>query len=537
VRKLLTVKTQSLQAHARSPMLKLLCMTVLVGCNASVPSGVFYCDVVTRCPEEMVCHSGLQRCMRIGNGESAAGVGDQSSRESSEPQLAVDASAGNAGTSSQPRSAPTAGAGGRSNEAASNAADGGRSGVAGKPAASAGGAGTGPAVMPSAGTGGTAPTQPCTVNCPVVNDHCRGSGGQAVCDGSGSLLVCNADSSLGSEQKCLSESHCQAGLTSRKCAICLPNQDHDCNGASLEICAPDGQSFVKLTDCETVALCNKMLGACTPAICEANKPGCEGDTLTLCNADGSAFASKKPCSAGMCDQAGGDCNQCVPGSKKCSGNSVQTCNAAGQAYDSSACPNNGKCAGTGQCVACTADSDCAAMTSGCNVGYCGSDQRCAAKAAPDAVTTCSTGLGGSGVCSRGSCVGCIDDSTCAARSPRTPICDALFKSCGECSGSRGCTAGKVCSLDNRCIDSTPPPSSTTVKACSAGSCSSISCNTWDWCSAPCNFDMDCPAPTGADSVYCEVPSPGPTGYCYYSCISGTCPSGMTCRNSVCFLAN
>ena len=522
----------------------LLATLSLGACEVNAPNGAFYCDAKSTCPTDLVCNLELHRCMHAGSSVDSAARLDQAtetmagssvqSAGSSAPMAAAGDSAAKAGADGGGNLAT--GDGGTTSMAVdsgnSDAADGGTHSDGSMPAAN-----TNAVATADAGVGlEPAPdaAKPCTVDCPEVNEHCRGSDGAAVCDGQGTMLLCNADASVASSQRCQSETHCQAGLASRMCARCLPNQDHRCTGATLEVCAPDGQSYVEQESCASISLCNAMLGACTPQVCEPDRPVCQGDVLAICNAGGSGFARMTPCAAGMCDLAGGDCNQCVPGSKRCSSNALETCKDDGQGYERSDCPDNGKCVGSGQCVACTLDSDCRSLTTGCKVGYCGSDQRCATKNAPDRVTTCSLLFGSAGMCSRGSCVGCIDDASCASN-PSGPICDFLFQSCGECSGSRGCPAGKVCSLDNHCISDTstnPPPTTTfTLRPCSDGACPSSSCQSWNWCSQPCTTESDCPKPTGQEFVTCD--KSGSSGYCYYHCPGGApCPSGTTCNGGL-----
>jgi hypothetical protein len=153
-------------------------------------------------------------------------------------------------------------------------------------------------------------------------------------------------------------------------AMCVAKEDFQCTGRSLEVCADDGQSFVKQMDCDTEALCNATAGMCTPGACIPGKVSCNNNTLTKCNAMGTGFDINKPCGMGVCDVDGADCNICQPGTTMCQGEMVMTCDPTGQMLTPTPCPSGQHCMGMGQCVECTSDNDCSALTQGCVVGMC-----------------------------------------------------------------------------------------------------------------------------------------------------------------------
>jgi hypothetical protein len=122
-----------------------------------------------------------------------------------------------------------------------------------------------------------------------------------------------------------------AGSTGRApLPLCRAGYEFDCEGATLKVCAADGQGFAMLKDCDTAALCNKILGQCTTAVCEPNQAACQGNMLLTCNGDGTAFAGTKDCSPGSCDQRGAQCDRCAPGQKRCESDMVLICDAEGQ---------------------------------------------------------------------------------------------------------------------------------------------------------------------------------------------------------------
>jgi hypothetical protein len=377
--------------------------------------------------------------------------------------------------------------------------------------------------------------QTCTATgtCAAIAELCRGSAGEAVCDAQGALLMCNADATLGAQQMCKSAAHCRAGLASRGCATCIPNQEYHCAGVTLQVCAADGMSFTKMTDCPTEGLCNEALGQCSTAVCAPGKTTCAGDTLKTCNADGTAFASQVPCGAGLCDGIGGDCNLCQPGEKTCDSTqkNVLTCNAQGQSRDSAPCANNAKCVGAGKCVACTLDSDCP-DPGACKERHCNTAAGTCEPVLSQAHTHCSN-FGIAGFCSAsGSCLGCVDRTDCTTT--RAPICDTLSSTCVACNATEGCRKDQTCALgscsDNlqaNCVDRPSCPS------CVAGV---------GYCSASCTPDdagtgtstpSNCPTEGGRlTSLYCAS---NYGGYCVYSCSNNDadCPVGSICKVYIC----
>lgn len=248
-------------------------------------------------------------------------------------------------------------------------------------------------------------------SCQPVSALCRGNAGAAVCDAQGALLLCNPDYTAMPLETCTSPALCRAGIPSKACATCVPNE-HKCTGVTLDVCAPDGMGFMRQENCDTPGLCNAMLGRCTTAVCDPNKKSCMGDTLVTCNADGTALTNATvECESGMCDAVGGDCNMCVPGEKSCNGSNAQTCDATGQRYTPTPC-SGGHCIGPGMCVACTQDSDCSSSVP-CKAAYCTTDNRCSTRNAADHAS-CATG-----VCQSGSCVGCINNSDCGTQPANT----------------------------------------------------------------------------------------------------------------------
>jgi|GEM_PF-6904128 len=352
-------------------------------------------------------------------------------------------------------------------------------------------------------------------SCVVVAELCRGSGGQTVCDSQGSLIVCNTDESIASMMACESAKHCMAGVAAQTCATCIPAEDHQCTGVSLEQCAADGMSFTKLMDCETEGLCNAMLGQCTDAVCAPGQKACDGNNLVTCNADGTAIEGMDACANGMCDADGGDCNECQPGTKDCDGDMAITCDATGQTWEPMACPSSApKCVGLGQCVQCENDEDCGDLTEGCKVGKC-NQNRCMAANAPNS-TMCQASGGKPGMCASGSCM-------C------TPQCGS--RECGDngCNGSCGSCGGEMCNGSGQCVECLDSGDCTDATECQTPSCTGGMCRYNDRSSGSCGRDGECRSGSCCESD-CGIRDCGPPpNGCGSDC--GECRTGNTCNSS------
>jgi hypothetical protein len=362
-------------------------------------------------------------------------------------------------------------------------------------------------------------------SCVMVAELCRGSGGKAVCDEQGSLVVCKADESIDMMMACESQKHCQAGLATKTCATCIPMDEHRCTGKALEQCGPDGMTFTKLMDCETEGLCNKMLGQCTDAVCDPGKTTCDGDSLVMCNADGTAVMKTTPCSPGMCDAKGGDCNKCEPGTKKCDGDKLTTCDQTGQTFMPTPCPSGDHCVGAGQCVECTAataGTDCSALTKGCQVGVC-TGNSCMPGNAPNG-TACTADNGQPGKCQGGSCV-CTPQ--CSGKQCGDNKCEGM---CGMCTGTRNmCNAAQqcvACMRDNDCDGSS--------NGCLVGKCntSTGTCGTAPNTGASCNGTGTCKSDGTCCQPNCGNKCSGKDS-CGNACSPSNCSGAEQCIGGTC----
>lgn len=388
-------------------------------------------------------------------------------------------------------------------------------------------------------------------SCVAVEALCRANGGQAVCDAQGSLIICQEDETIGTQMHCASARHCEAGKAIQMCALCLPREEFRCTDASLEVCDADGMSFMTQEDCKTAGLCNKMLGKCTDAVCDPVKPSCDGNSLVICNADGTAITSTTPCDGGTCDAKGGDCNRCEPGAKTCDAGMVATCDSTGQAYTSTACPTGNTCIGLGQCVECDGPDDCSKLTMDCKVGRCGSGNRCVEQNAPNAMA-CTTS-GRPGTCSNGTCEctkqcsgkQCGSDGCSGECGPCSKICTNSGR-CVECENDGDCPNTFTCSNSNTCVCSSgnicEGQCIARSQCCTPSDCSgsNVSCNSSHQCVCESSNFRQCASGgcvrtngccSGDSGRSCTTAS-GSEGKCDSSggCVEPVCDS--TCANSL-----
>jgi hypothetical protein len=221
--------------------------------------------------------------------------------------------------------------------------------------------------------------------CVLPVEACVGREGQNVCTGAGEMLACMPGGEAMTIATCGDSALCKAGIAAGSCAQCVPGT-HQCTGAQLETCDPEGQGFAAQDTCGSAPLCDPKAGRCSAPKCEADQYKCEGNALKRCNEDLTAFESVKQCGAGLCDQANGACRMCMPGMARCQAGARQECDAAGQGFAVAACADDKPvCFGSGMCVQCAAAKDCTPRA--CNTVSCGS-QRCSYTPTPKSSRSC-----------------------------------------------------------------------------------------------------------------------------------------------------
>ena len=350
-----------------------------------------------------------------------AGADDAATATATSAQTASDGSAGAAATSV---TGTPAGASGSAGSAGQEAANGGAGGSAGG-SADAAAAQQVPCDTEGAtrcapdGAQGTRETcmgmvwvasAPCaeaetcvmqggSAECAAVEKLCVGSNGQPVCDQQGTMLLCNEDGTVRSQEMCTSSKLCQAGIAAGVCATCIANEEYRCTDKALELCGSDGMSFAMQEECETAALCNPSVGKCTAAACDPGAFSCAGNTLKVCNADGTGFDESRsmPCGSGTCDATGKDCNMCEPGMRTCMDDVPVVCDATGQSFEPMPCRSGMHCVGAGNCVECERHDQCSDEANGCQ------EARCQRNACTTMAARNGKACGGSSSCQDGEC--------------------------------------------------------------------------------------------------------------------------------------
>ena len=405
------------------------------------------------------------------------------------------------------------------------------------PAAGSNGVGAGAGGSPESAGGAAGTSVPTTAACAEGAFRCIASGGTERDKCTNNQWEHGEACSAG--QTCVNEGSCMTAAQT----LCTPNRDYKCDGAMLQVCDADGGAFRMLSTCPSAALCNASNGTCTSAACEAGKSSCEADKLTTCNADGTAIVSTKQCQPGMCDAASGSCRICEPGKKTCDGKKAQTCRPDGLGFDMSTCPN--KCIGDGSCVECSIAADCSDPGL-CEERVCEpSSGTCAPRVQSDH-TPC-TVLALPGVCSSGTCVGCIDNSDCVSRAPFTACNTASHQCvaparCGD--GIAQPEAGEECDDGNQvnedsCLNSCKRATCGDGFIFSVGVSSGLErCDPMapGWSPRTCNPDCELSVYVSSENGPCPAGTEAPTwGVCSVRCSTDAdCPSIPRARPPVCF---
>src|SRR5690606_4067633 len=104
-----------------------------------------------------------------------------------------------------------------------------------------------------------------------------------------------------------------------------------CASNTLRQCALDGLSSDLIAECEDDEFCDEMVGGCSPGLCGANAPSCDGQRATVCNAEGSGFleggtqcSGTQTCETGVWRE-----HECSPDESFCSDSVVYSCSSDG----------------------------------------------------------------------------------------------------------------------------------------------------------------------------------------------------------------
>jgi hypothetical protein len=104
------------------------------------------------------------------------------------------------------------------------------------------------------------------------------------------ILVCSADGLTSSvKSDCASSSQvCVAGACA---AVVCPAGTRFCQGQELRQCSTKGDASTLTQTCTATQYCDMTTLACKAQVCTPNQPGCSGNVMATCNADGSGFLS------------------------------------------------------------------------------------------------------------------------------------------------------------------------------------------------------------------------------------------------------
>jgi Cys-rich repeat protein len=166
----------------------------------------------------------------------------------------------------------------------------------------------------------------------------------------GAVVTCSADGlsvkstvPCGAAQACINDV-CQD-------VICAPSV-FSCQGSDLYQCNAQGTANAKVKTCGVNATCNATTGTCTPPACTAGAPMCDGNSTTLCAADGTGPApGGTPCADGKACYAGACAAITCTGSFQCADGVLKKCTNNGTAFTSSNCNYAALCdAVAGKCL-------------------------------------------------------------------------------------------------------------------------------------------------------------------------------------------
>ena len=266
----------------------------------------------------------------------------------------------------------------------------------------------------------------------------------------GKCVGCTADPQCAADA---SKSFCVAG----SCTGCNTTGAIGCTARTdgKTVCATLGTAVGQCVECAADGQCTKdpAKGFCVANTCT----GCATAGATDCSTrtDGKMACAISGTSAGQCVECTAD-TQCTKDASKafCVANACTGCNATGATGCTGRTDGKTTCATTGtaagQCVECTADTQC---TKDAAKGFCVANA-CAGCNTPGA-TGCSTRTDGKTVCApvgnaaAGQCVQCTDNNTCSGS---TPICATATNTCRKCATDTDCTGigPGVCMLDGHC---------------------------------------------------------------------------------------
>lgn len=186
--------------------------------------------------------------------------------------------------------------------------------------------------------------------------------------GCGAGTVCDLDSGACIEPDCTADSECPGGFACRDftCApidepICAADTQR-CEGDVVVGCSRDGTVETR-TNCDVGAVCvytGDTTATCRPVVCTPSTSGCsDTNTRFSCDSTGTLL-DEADCAAGeFCTDGFCATQACAPNATRCEGDTLAVCDALGSAESFIACDDTVDCVGSAFGCYC-ADGDCSA---------------------------------------------------------------------------------------------------------------------------------------------------------------------------------
>jgi hypothetical protein len=319
----------------------------------------------------------------------------------------------------------------------------------------------------------------------------QGSSGEA--GFSGCTGACGGSAGAGGTVTCSPE--CDAGCVDSKCLVCVPNSSR-CVGNAVATCSSDGTTEGSPIPC-TGGACMSSGGeaTCRTFACTPDQNFCDTAAALVmqCASDGFSSSVAEDCAASGKACVGAACVPvvCTPGQKFCEGNSVHVCNALGTASSiATACTATQHCSAASSPVACVSNicNPSAPVCDASKATTCNDDGSGYVPGSLDCTTTgqvCSAGTcvdpictPGVKTCQNGAVVQCNSDAlttSVVATCTSSQYCDPATVSCQTkvCSPNQPVCVGSVLSTcDALGAALLPGGSECAPSYCYSGACTS-----------------------------------------------------------------
>ena len=177
--------------------------------------------------------------------------------------------------------------------------------------------------------------------CAPGKDYCSGS----------TVRHCAADGTISTlTSTCTSSQYCDSATATCEAQVCTPSQPV-CDGTLATTCNADGSGYVSGgTDCSGASQGVCFAGSCMSiGGCTFSTSLCSGSQVLRCTSGGLAYVSATCTSSQYCDS--GTCKPllCTPNHPTCNGNTATLCSADGLGFASGGTPCGAQCCVSGIC--------------------------------------------------------------------------------------------------------------------------------------------------------------------------------------------